>query len=409
MANEVILVVDDEEFNRDMLSRRLRREGYETFTASGGREAIKLIKTLGRIDMVLLDIMMPEMDGFQTLEELRAVYSDSLLPVIMLTAIGDSESVVKALNMGASDYVTKPVNMDVLKARIQSRLAKRQFSQEDGSHMPTVGSKLGAYLLEHEIGKGATSVVFLAEDTRLMRQVAIKVLKPEFCEDEEALGRFVREAKTVASIEHPGVVGIFEIAHKPCRYLVMEYLKGTNMASFVGVKPLSVSEAVDYAWQIADILTAVHEKGIIHRDLKPQNLIVDDEGRVHLMDFGTAKLTNKESNLTKAGTILGTPRYMAPEQIDGRMGQVGEATDLFPLGLMLYEMISGKRAIEGDSFHSIFYELFFREPDSLIKVRPDIPLPLDSLCRRLQAAKVADRPQTAAEVRAELAQIKTML
>ncbi|MGM9999660.1 MAG: response regulator [Candidatus Bruticola sp.] len=409
MANEVILVVDDEEFNRDMLSRRLRREGYETFTAPGGREAIALVDTLGRIDIVLLDIMMPEMDGFQTLEKLRTKYSDNSLPVIMLTAIGDSESIVKALNMGASDYVTKPVNIDVLKARIQSRLAKRQPSQEDCVYVPSAGSKLGSYLLKSEIGRGATSTVFLAEDTRLTRQVAVKVLKPEFCADEEALGRFVREAKTVASIDHPGVVGIFEIAHKPCSYLAMEYLKGTNMSSFVGVEPLAVAEAVDYAWQIADILTAVHEKGIIHRDLKPQNLIVDDCGCVHLMDFGTAKLLNKESNLTKAGTILGTPRYMAPEQIDGRMGPVGEATDLFPLGLMLYEMISGKKAIEGDSFHSIFYELFFREPDSLIKVNSAVPLPLDDLCRRLQASKVDERPQTAAEVRDELARIKDML
>lgn len=409
MANETILVVDDEQFNRDMLSRRLKREGYDAFTASGGREAITMVKALGRIDMILLDIMMPEMDGFETLKELRNEYSDQELPIIMLTAMGDSDSIVKALNMGASDYVTKPVNLEVLKARMQSRFAKRKATSAVGSATVGVGSKLGTYLLKSEIGKGATSTVYLAEDARLNRQAAIKVLKSEFCEDEEALGRFVQEAKTVASIDHPGVVGIYEIAHKPCHYLAMEYLQGTNMASFVGIKPLDIKTAVDYAWQIADILTAVHEKAIIHRDLKPQNLIVDTEGRLHLMDFGTVKLTNKESNLTKAGAVLGTPRYMAPEQLEPKLGEVGEYTDLFPLGLMIYEMISGKSAIQGDSFHSIFYELLFRQPSSLVDVNPAVPVALEQLCTRLQATKAADRPQTAAEVRDELFNIKQQL
>ncbi|HBM97761.1 TPA: hypothetical protein DD394_09925 [bacterium UBP9_UBA11836] len=411
MANETILVVDDEQFNRDMLSRRLKREGYDTFTASGGREAITIVKALGRIDMVLLDIMMPEMDGFATLKELRNEYSDQELPIIMLTAIGDSDSIVKALNMGASDYVTKPVNLEVLKARMQSRFAKKKATQGADNSVITVGagSKLGTYLLKSEIGKGATSTVYLAEDTRLNRQVAIKVLKPEFCEDEESLGRFVQEAKTVASIDHPGVVGIYEIAHKPCHYLAIEYLQGINMASFVGLEPVDIKTAVDYAWQIADILTAVHEKNIIHRDLKPQNLIVDGEGRLHLMDFGTAKLTNKESNLTKAGTVLGTPRYMAPEQLEPKLGEIGEYTDLFPLGLIIYEMISGQSAIQGDSFHSIFYELLFRQPSSLSAINPNVPAALDQLCLRLQATKAADRPQTAAEVRDELYNIKQKL
>lgn len=410
MANETILVVDDEQFNRDMLSRRLKREGYDTFTASGGREAITMVKALGRIDMVLLDIMMPEMDGFATLKELRDEYSDQELPIIMLTAIGDSDSIVKALNMGASDYVTKPVNLEVLKARMQSRFAKRKVTQGVGNVVTVdVGSRLGTYLLKSELGKGATSTVYLAEDARLNRQAAIKVLKPEFCEDEEALGRFVQEAKTVASIDHPGVVGIYEIAHKPCHYLTMEYLQGTNMASFVGIEPLDIKTAVDYAWQIADILTAVHEKNIIHRDLKPQNLIVDGEGRLHLMDFGTAKLTNKESNLTKAGAVLGTPRYMAPEQLEPKLGEIGEYTDLFPLGLMIYEMIAGRPAIQGDSFHSIFYELLFRQPSSLVDVNPAVPIALEQLCTRLQATKATDRPQTAAEVRDELYDIKQTL
>ena len=263
--------------------------------------------------------------------------------------------------------------------------------------------------MKSELGKGATSTVYLAEDARLNRQAAIKVLKPEFCEDEEALGRFVQEAKTVASIDHPGVVGIYEIAHKPCHYLAMEYLQGTNMASFVGIEPLDIKTAVDYAWQIADILTAVHEKNIIHRDLKPQNLIVDGEGRLHLMDFGTAKLTNKESNLTKAGAVLGTPRYMAPEQLEPKLGEIGEYTDLFPLGLMIYEMIAGRPAIQGDSFHSIFYELLFRQPSSLVDVNPAVPIALEQLCTRLQATKATDRPQTAAEVRDELYDIKQTL
>ncbi len=411
MANETILVVDDEELNRKMLSKRLKRSGYEVFLASNGQEALDTVKSPARIDMVLLDIMMPGMDGFETLQHIREIRNDVELPVIMLTALGDSGSIVKALNGGASDYVTKPINFEILTARMQSRLAIRSaaMAQQQQPFVVEVGTELGNYKLKEELGEGATSVVYLAEDLRLHRKVAVKILKNDFCENDEAMKRFEREAKSIASIDHPGVVGIYEISRKPCCYLAMEYLQGTGMDDIIGDRPLPVEKAVNLTRQIADILVAVHEKKIIHRDLKPQNLIVDNEGQVHLMDFGAAKNDNVNSNLTKAGAIVGTPRYMAPEQLDASFGEICEATDLFPLGLMLYEMLTGLPALHGDSLYMLINELIYRKPCSAAERNPAVPPALDKLCLQLQATKPTERPATSAQVRDELLNIERLL
>ena len=180
MAGEVLLVVDDEAMNRDMLSRRLQREGFRVLVAEDGRQALDLVRGQP-VDLVLLDVMMPEMTGVEVLQELRAVHPPARLPVIMVSAAGDSPHVVQALDQGANDYVTKPVNMPVLLARIQSQLARcreaRPFKAE-------VGAVVGPYRLESVLGRGGMATVFMATDTRLARPVALKVLAPELARSE---------------------------------------------------------------------------------------------------------------------------------------------------------------------------------------------------------------------------------
>lgn len=405
MSEKVILAVDDEELNRRLLVRRLSRDGFKVLTASGGQEAIDLVDT-EHVDMVLLDVMMPVMDGFETLKALRTKAPD--LPVVMTTALGDSGSIVKALNSGASDYVTKPINFEVLKARMEGIFTRLEAAAKKASVFKVeIGAKLGSYKVMSEIGKGATSVVYMARDTRLNRPAALKVLRQSVCEDPVNLARFIREAKAIAKVDHPGVVQIYDIMDKPCNFIAMEYLQGKNLENLIAEYngPMPVEKALGYCMQIAEILAAIHKAGIIHRDLKPQNLIVDDEDKVRLMDFGIVKIVGSDVNLTTSGTVLGTPKYISPEQLDSDMGEVSPLSDLYALGLIMFEMLTGQSAIKGDSLHAVTYEVLFRKPEGPREINKDVPEDVNRFCLKLRALNPGDRPQTAEETAKKLKEL----
>lgn len=398
MAGEVLLVVDDEAPNRDMLSRRLRREGFEVLVAQGGREALDLLAS-NPVDLVLLDLMMPEMSGTSTLQELRRRPSGGSVPVIMVSAAGDSPHIVEALNLGADDYVTKPVNMPVLLARIESQLKRRR---QTGPFKAEPGAMLGSYRLEALLGKGAMATVFRATDTRLDRAVALKILAPEMAVLPVQVERFLREARALARVRHPGVVRVFEVGSTPCHYLAMELIRGRTLEEFQAGEPLPYRQAARIAREVALALVEVHSHGILHRDLKPSNLMMDQEGRVRLMDFGLARIAEAETALTRSGTMVGTPQYMAPEQIDPGVGPVDARTDLHALGLILYELLTGTPALQGRTLSNLIFEILKREPEPPSRRVGGIPPGLDELCLRLQAPRPADRPAEASQVARDL-------
>lgn len=401
-----MLVVDDEAMNRDMLSRRLVREGFAAVPVASGAEALEYMQE-HHVDLVLLDVMMPEMSGVEMLTRLREDYSSAVLPVIMVSAASDSAQVVEALNCGANDYVTKPVNMPVLLARVQSQLARRQ---EAGPFKVVVGGLVGSYKVVSEIGQGGMATVYKAIDTRLKRLVALKVLHAEQAASEEQRERFVREAKSLARVSHPQVAAIYEVASVPCHFIAMELLEWPTLAQCLETSRLSVHTAVDYALQIAEALAAVHAHGILHRDLKPANMVVDSHQRLHIMDFGLAKITtDNDLSLTVPGTILGTPQYMAPEQVDDTIGPVCVQTDLYALGLILHQMLTRNPVLKGTSLHSLLFEIVTRVPERPSVVNPCVPPSVDELCLRLEAPKPEDRFATASEVVSQLQQILLQL
>ena len=238
-----------------------------------------------------------------------------------------------------------------------------------------IGTTLSHYKVLEKIGQGGMGEVYRAEDTNLDREVAIKVLPEQFTQDPQRLARFEREAKLLAQLNHPNIAAIygFEKA-EGVHFLALELVPGETLAERVAKGPLPVEEALEVCRQIAEGVEAAHEKGVIHRDLKPANVKVTPEGKVKILDFGLAKAFEKEvaesdmsqsptltEEMTRAGVILGTAAYMSPEQAKGK--PVDKRADVFAFGAMLYELLTGKRAFEGETITETIAAVLKSEPD----------------------------------------------
>lgn len=218
------------------------------------------------------------------------------------------------------------------------------------------GSQLGPYQVDSLIGRGGMGEVYRARDTRLGRKVALKVLSPTFAKNSERLARFTQEARTVALLNHPNIVTVYDVgAHDGAPFIVSELLQGDTLRARMTQGALPPAVAVRYALQIAEGLVAAHQHGVVHRDLKPENIFLADDGRVKILDFGLAKcrqealevLQHTSSVSTQSGMLMGTVGYMSPEQVRGLPAD--HRSDIFSLGVILYEMVSGRSPFRQDS------------------------------------------------------------
>jgi serine/threonine protein kinase/tetratricopeptide (TPR) repeat protein len=264
-----------------------------------------------------------------------------------------------------------------------------------------VGTTLaGKYRIEREIGRGGMGVVYRAQDIKLKRTVAIKFLPPEFVVDAETRERFMIEAQAAAALSHPNICTIYEIGEADdLSYIAMEYVEGQSLKAKVKKEPLKVEEATDIVIQVANGLGEAHKKGIIHRDIKSANIMVTAKGQAKIMDFGLAKLQGG-SSLTKSQTTLGTVAYMSPEQARGKA--VDSRTDIWSLGVVLYEMLSGKLPFQGEHDQSVIYAILHEEPESLKKARPDVVPEMEQIIGQALAKKPADRYKTMEEFREDM-------
>jgi serine/threonine protein kinase/tetratricopeptide (TPR) repeat protein len=259
------------------------------------------------------------------------------------------------------------------------------------------GQQLGAYKIESLLGAGGMGEVYLAEDTRLGRKVAIKFPPHESVTDERAKKRFFREAQAAAKLDHPNICAIHEVAEQDGRiFIVMQYVEGETLAARIQREPLSLAESLDLAVQVADALSEAHSRGIIHRDIKPQNIMVTARGQVKVLDFGLAKVVKQqeafeseaetESLLTTPGLIVGTVPYMSPEQVKGK--SLDARTDIFSFGSVLYEMITGHRPFAAESTAEIISAILTSEPPPLVSYSTIVP---DELQRITTQALAKDR------------------
>ncbi len=258
------------------------------------------------------------------------------------------------------------------------------------------------------LGEGGMSYVYKANDRQLKRTVAIKTLKPNYVQQEKFVERFKREAQTAANLNHPNIVQIFDwgIGDEP--FFVMEYIEGNTLTSIIAKRrTISLNDVLFIGAQVSSGLQAAHSKGLVHRDIKPGNIMITPEGKVKVTDFGIVSLQNEESDITKTGSILGTASYISPEQAQGK--PVSKESDLYSLGTVLYELITGRPPFEGDSPIATATKHITDKPEKLSVFRPDIPKGIENAVLKLLHKYPKDRFKNAEDLRAVLLQQKTQL
>src|SRR5271154_5245881 len=268
------------------------------------------------------------------------------------------------------------------------------------------GTQLGSYEIHAPLGAGGMGEVYRATDTKLGRDVALKVLPAEMADDPERLARFRREAKALAQLDHPNIVTIHSVEESDSvHFLTMQLVEGQPLDRLIPQGGLPVEQIIEIAGALGDALAAAHEKGIVHRDLKPANVMVSNEGRVKVLDFGLAKdiragnvsdATMSSEGRTQIGVVMGTPAYMSPEQTSGR--PLDHRTDIFSLGVLLHEMATGARPFAGSSSAELASAILRDTPPPVTDARPDLPSDLARIVRRCLEKDPRHRVQTARDV-----------
>ncbi len=260
------------------------------------------------------------------------------------------------------------------------------------------GQNFGNYKVTRELGRGGMGVVYRAEDLTLQRFVALKVLRTHLAEDPAFVQRFLREARAAARLNHPNIVQVYSVGElDSIYYIAMEYVRGAHLGQYIEAHGrLAPAQALRVGWKTAEALSEAHSHSIIHRDIKPMNVMVDHHDRVRVMDFGLAKVVRDTGRITSIGTKLGTPHYMAPEQVEGL--EATPKTDLYALGVMLYELLVGSPPFKGSSNLSLMYKIANDPFPSPRKHNPEVSASLSEIILRLTARSPDDRYASSVEV-----------
>ncbi len=281
-----------------------------------------------------------------------------------------------------------------------------------------VGTQLGHYRIDRKLGEGGMGEVYLATDSKLGRQVALKVLTGALAGDPDRQERFEREARAAAALNHPNIVTIHSVENiDGVPILTLELIDGQTLGELIPADGLPLDRVLTLGIPLADAVGAAHQRGITHRDLKPANVMVTTDGRLKVLDFGLAKIKEEAqvvldagmptAALTGEGRIVGTVAYMSPEQAEGKL--VDPRSDVFSLGIILYEMATGKRPFGGDTHMSTLSAIIKDTPKSIQDVRPGLPRDLAKIINRCLAKDVEDRYQSAKDLRNDLRALKNDL
>ncbi|MBI4616055.1 MAG: protein kinase [Planctomycetes bacterium] len=392
-----ILVADDDPSIRVLLTHTLKRSGYACVEATNGAEVLDRIGALIP-DLILMDVRMPKLDGVEVCRRLRSMDRMADVPIILISAYGDEASILDGFDAGASDYVVKPFHAPVLLAKVRATLAARTTRRGDPSILDLAPGTLfdGRFTIVRKLGRGGMGIVYLAREVDPDRGVAIKILDCRDDDPRESSERFGREVAALSRIDHPNVVriqgsGLFRGHH----YYAMEYVGAPTIREALEERgAFSAPEAFLVAASIADGLAEVHRSGFVHRDVKPANVfLVPAPTRAKIADFGIAfPVETGEVRLTREGIAIGTAHYMSPEQSRGET--VDARSDLYSLGTVLYEMLTGDVPYPEDSALEAVTRILNGERPAPRSVRPDLPAAADEICfkawKRIPAERFRD-------------------
>jgi eukaryotic-like serine/threonine-protein kinase len=426
-----IFLVDDDPKNLSLLAGILGERGYQVRAANSGRRALAMIEERAP-DLIMLDVTMPELDGYEVCRRLKANPATHDIPIIFISALDDVLDKVRAFEVGGVDYVQKPFQAQEVAARVGTHLGLARLRRELEARNAELREALGRadfvfsalsrtlpgtvldgrYRLEEEIGSGGYGVVYRATQFGLERSVAVKVFRPAPGNSTpESLERFRREGTSACRVNHPDAVSVvdFAVSSTGIAYLVMELLEGRTLADALAETPvLSPRRVSTIGSRIAAVLAVAHSAGIVHRDVKPENIFLlgaGDRESIKVVDFGVAKLLDSPDEArgvpdTTGNELVGTPVYIAPERLLGR--HYDGSADVYSLGVTMYRMLAGKLPFGGNeaTVPAIIVEALRGEPESPSRFNPEVPPSLERLTLLAMSRDPADRPTAAALVAA---------
>ncbi|MCW5982505.1 MAG: PD40 domain-containing protein [Bryobacteraceae bacterium] len=309
----------------------------------------------------------------------------------------ESQALLDELDTGLRHEVERLLRQPRDTAGLLSPIEERNLSGQTISH----------YRVLDRIGQGGTAVVYQAEDTRLHRKVALKFLRREAIENPELKARFLREAEAAAALDHPNICTVYQIDEANGRtFLAMAYIDGPSLKDKIRDRPLKLTDALDIAIQIGEGLQAAHENGIVHRDIKSGNVMLTSHGQAKIVDFGLAHLAGA-AKITRTGSVAGTPAYMSPEQVRGE--EADHRTDIWALGVVLYEMVTGRLPFGDEAAQSVALAIQNREPDLPTALRSGAPVELDRIAGKALAKRVHERYQHVEDLLVDLRSLKRKL
>lgn len=411
-----ILIAEDDEAIRRYLTILLERHGYTVTAFCNGKAALDFIKKHVEpgdekrpFDLLITDVQMPILTGFELIDILHQ--EDLNVPTMAITGSVERELVIDALRKGCYEFVDKPIVEKHLLDSLERALKKvevedtksKRFARLSDTQRIMNEKILGKYRLKNVIGEGACGTVYLAEHTDTAQNYAVKILR--LCNadpkaNESAIKRFIHESKAISQLQHPNIVNFYEFGYVDndqvtgAPYIVMEYFNGRSLRDYIlnRVKT-TLEEKISMIAQIGKALASVHEKNILHRDIKPDNILVNDELKVKMTDFGVCHLPT--SDLTMTAELIGSPAYMAPEYL--KYGKISKSMDIYALGVLTYELMLGRKPFDAEGISELIKKVFYEKPTAPDKLMRSFPPRLQDILAKMIRKKPQRRYQDAAE------------